>query len=128
MKVIINKNLLLENIKICSSITESYKSSPVFLGMLIEVTNNEVKFTSTNGIFSVNSYLEKNENCLILETGIAFVKTKNFYSIISKLNNEAITIEKIDNSILKIKTSNFDSNINLMDESIFPSIDFFSSG
>lgn len=125
MKVIINKKQLFESIKICNSIIESTHSSPIFLGLYIHVLEDCVKFISTNGNISVNStILKNNENCSIHKQGIVLVKSKSFFSIIQKLKNEDILLEKVDNSVLKIKTNTFDMNINIMDEMQYPSINF----
>lgn len=124
MKIIISKKLLLENIKACNSIVDNTSSTPVFLGLFIEVLDDQVRFTTTNGTISVNSLIAKNEECNIVEQGAVLVKSKSFFSIIQKLKNENITLEKVDNSVLKIKTSTFDLNINIMDDTQYPSINF----
>lgn len=124
MKIIISKKQLLDNIKLCNSIIENSNSSPIFLGLYIEVLEDHVKFTSTNGTISVNSVVYKNNECNILNQGVVLIKSRTFFSIIQKLKNENITLEKVDNSILKIKTSTFDLNTNIMDDSQYPSINF----
>lgn len=124
MKIVINKKQLLESIKVCNSIIESSNSSPIFLGLFIEVLDDHVRFTSTNGTISVNSVVYKNDECSILKQGAVLIKSKSFFSIIQKMKNENITLEKVDNSVLKIKTSTFDLNTNIMDDSQYPSINF----
>lgn len=124
MKIVISKKQLLENVRVCNSIIENSNSSPIFLGLYIEVLDDHVKFTSTNGTISVNSVVHKNEECSILKPGVVLIKSKSFFSIIQKLKNENITLEKVDNSVLKIKTSTFDLNTNIMDDSQYPSINF----
>ena len=124
MKVIINKNKLLESLKLCNSISENINTTPVFLGTLIEVKENFISLTSSNGLISIKSKIEKSENCNILSNGNVLVKTKTLFSMISKFKNENIILEKIDNSVLKIKTETFDSNINIMDDEQYPDINF----
>lgn len=124
MKIVISKKQLVESIKVCNSIVENSNSSPIFLGLFIEVLDDHVRFTSTNGTISVNTIVYKNEECTILKQGVVLIKSKSFFSIVSKLKNENITLEKVDNSVLKIKTSTFDLNTNVMDDSQYPSINF----
>ena len=124
MKIVISKKQLMESIKICNSIVDNTSFTPIFLGIFIEVLDNHVRFTTTNGTISVNSVVYKNEECDILEQGVVLIKSKSFFSIISKLKNENITLEKVDNSVLKIKTSTFDLNTNIMDDAQYPSINF----
>lgn len=128
MKIIISKNKIINALKLCNSISENIFSSPSFLGTLIEVNDKEIKFTASNGIISVHSIIEKSEDVNILDKGRILVKTKPFFAILSKLKNEMITLEKVDNSVIKVKTSSFDSNINIMDEEKYPDINFSYSG
>lgn len=124
MKIIINKNKLIESLKLCNSISDNINTSPVFLGTLIEVKDDEISLTSSNGLISIKSKIDKSSDCNILENGCVLVKTKTLFSILSKFKNEKITLEKIDNSVLKIKTETFDSNINIMDDEQYPNINF----
>ncbi|BAC43792.1 DNA polymerase III subunit beta [Malacoplasma penetrans HF-2] len=124
MKIIVSKTKLINALRLCNSISENIFSSPVFLGTLIEVNDNEIKFTTSNGIISTHSIVAKSEDANILEKGRILIKTKPFFAIISKLKNEMITLEKVDNSVIKVKTSTFDSNINIMDEEQYPNINF----
>ncbi len=124
MKIVISKDLLLNNIKICNSIVDNTNSTPIFLGLYIEVLDDSVKFTSTNGTISVNSIVRHSNDCEILKQGVVLIKSRSFFSIIQKLKKENITLEKVDNFVLKIKTNTFDMNINIMDESQYPSINF----
>ncbi|MCF0217487.1 MAG: DNA polymerase III subunit beta [Malacoplasma sp.] len=124
MKIIINQKLLIKSLKLCNSIADNFKNTPTYLSTLIEVKDNEINFISTNGSISVKSTIKKNNEINILNTGKVLVKTKTFFAIISKLKNESLILEKVDNSVLKIKGNTFNSNINIMDEQIYPAINF----
>lgn len=124
MKFIINKKKLFETIRICNSISDNLSSSPDFLGTLIEAENSKLKIISTNGLISIKSTINSDENLNILNGGKVLVKTKTLFTVLSKLKNEMINFEKVDNSVLKIKTDYFDSNINILDDEKYPNINF----
>lgn len=128
MKIKIEKKYLINLVKMCNSIIDNLTSSPIIQGLYISAKNNKLSIISTNGVVSIKSEtLEENE-CQIIEEGNVLVKSKTFFSIIQKLKNESVLLEKVDNSILKIKTNNFDSNINLLDENQYPVISFSYEG
>ncbi|MDE5949530.1 MAG: DNA polymerase III subunit beta [Malacoplasma sp.] len=128
MKIIVNKKKIFESVKICNSISDMVNSSHNFLVTLIEVENSKLKFTSSNGLISIKSIIEKDESLNIISNGKVLVKTKTLFNVLSKLKNEMINLERIDNSVLKIKTDYFDSNINILDEEKYPNINFDFSG
>ena len=128
MKIKIEKKSLVNLVKMCNSIIDNLTSSPIIQGIYISAKNNKLSFTSTNSIISIRSETLKDDECQIIEEGSILVKSKTFFSIIQKLKNESILLEKIDNSILKIKTETFDSNINLLDDEQYPIISFTYEG
>ncbi|WPL40794.1 DNA polymerase III subunit beta [Malacoplasma iowae] len=122
MKIKANKNAILNVLKFNNSIIDNTVSSPYIQGILIEAIDNKVYLTSTNSFISAKTTIDK--GIQIIEEGKLLVKSRVFFNIISKLKNEEIIIEKVDNSVLKIKTESFDSNINIMDEQQYPNINF----
>ncbi|MDE5841999.1 MAG: DNA polymerase III subunit beta [Malacoplasma sp.] len=128
MKFNVNKNKIFETVRVCNSITDNLNSSPNFLGTLIETNNSKLKFTSSNGLISIKSIIEKDENLNIINNGKVLLKTKTLFNVLSKLKKSMINFERIDNSVLKIKTDYFDSNINILDEEKYPNINFNFNG
>lgn len=122
MKFKTNKQNIINFIKFANSIVDNSISTPYILGLYIEAKDNKLYITSTNGYISSKSIIEN--NIQIIEEGKILIKSRLFFNILSKLKNEEILFEKVDNSILKIKTNNFDSNINIMDEEQYPLINF----
>lgn len=122
MKIKINKNILINNIRILNSLPFNFTSSPIIQSILIKADKDKVDFILTNGLTSIKVSIK--ENISILEEGNVLIKSKIFFSIISKLKDEEIIFEKIDSSVLKIKTSSFDSNLNILDDEQFPIINF----
>ncbi|WP_412032299.1 DNA polymerase III subunit beta [Malacoplasma muris] len=122
MKFILNKKNIIESIKTCNSLIDSNIISPFIQGMLLQAKNNKITIITSNGFVSCKSEIK--ENVKIIEEGSVLIKSKLFATIITKLKNEDILFEKVDNSVLKIKTESFDSNINIMDDEQYPNINF----
>lgn len=122
MKFVINKKNIIESIKTCNSLIDNNITSPFIQGMLINAKDKKITIITSNGFISCKS--EIIDNVQIIEEGTILIKSKLFFNIISKLKNEDILFEKVDNSVLKIKTESFDSNINIMDDEQYPNINF----
>lgn len=122
MKFIINKKEMFESIKVCNSIIDNNITSPYIQGMYIKAEKNKIIIITTNGFISSKSELIN--NIKVIEEGSFLIKSKLFFSIMQKLKNEEILFEKVDNSVLKIRTESFDSNINIMDDEQYPNINF----
>ncbi|WP_027119765.1 DNA polymerase III subunit beta [[Mycoplasma] testudinis] len=125
MKVTINKNVLIEALKFSNNIISNNISNAALSCVLLEITDTDFKVISSNGIIS--SVYKIKENIDIESPGKILVKGKLFFNIVSKIKEENIDLEEIDSS-LQIKTKNYISNINTLDHSSFPNIDFDSTG
>lgn len=121
MKFLIQKREIYESIKVCNSIIDNTISTPYIQGLYMCAKNDKLTLITTNGFISSKSEIT---NVKIIEEGSVLIKSKLINSIIQKLKYEEIFFEKIDNSVIKIKTESFDSNINIMDDEQYPNINF----
>ncbi len=123
LKIKINKNELSSAIKKCLNVIEgnTFDSSAINECVKLKVENDKIILTSFSHLFCVK--YEINENFEIFNTGEILVKGKIFNNVINKLDDEII-LERIDNNSLYIKSNNFESNLNLVDEYLFPDINF----
>lgn len=126
MKIKIPKSILIPSIKLNAEISDNYISTPYLLCLLIETKDDQIIFTNSNGIISIKNIL-KNDKIEIVKNGKILVNTKIFFNLINKIENENIIIEKIENSILKIKSENFLSYLNIFNNEIFPEINFYEN-
>lgn len=124
MKIKIHKKSLVNLVKMCNSIVDNVVSTPIVQGIYITAKDNKISFISTNNIISIKAETSETDEFQIIEEGSVLIKSKTFYAIVQKLKNENILLEKMDNSVLKIKTDTFDSNINLLDDEQYPIISF----
>lgn len=124
MKIHINKQTLYSVLRTANSVVPSNAINPIIESILIDVNKatNTVNFIFLNNNMKI-LYSVK-ENIEIETEGKVLIKLKMLEPIISKLPNEMITLERIDTSSLKISKKNFESNINIIDETLFINIDF----
>ena len=107
MKFYINKKDLYNSLKICNSLVDNSTSNPYIQCIYIEANKNKLTFITTNGLISCKSEIE---NVNIISEGKILVKSKLLFNIIQKFKNEEFFFEKVDNSILNIRTDFFDSS------------------
>ncbi|MDR2369412.1 MAG: DNA polymerase III subunit beta [Mycoplasmataceae bacterium] len=121
MKFTIEKNKLLTLLKLPSSIIENTTINPVLTGLLMEVKNNQITIISTNNHISVKS----TTNDLKIESeGKVLIHGKLLYNIVNKLKETSITLEVVDSSIIRITTPSFSSDLNLLDNVGYPTVNF----
>ncbi|GHU33579.1 DNA polymerase III subunit beta [Bacilli bacterium] len=121
MKIEIQRNELLKNIKSVNSVIDDNSLNPTLTGIKFICKFDVLTIIGSNNNVSVETIVK---NLKIHKPGEVLIKSKIIFNIISKLKNENITIEKIDNSILHISSSDFSSDINLLDENTYPNINF----
>lgn len=126
MRIVIKKSAILNGIKFCNNMIGQNIIYPILQSILIEIKNNSIYLTSSNGISS--SIYKISEGIQIFEEGTVLIKARTLLNIISKLDDEDVLLEKMDNSLLKIKSGRFDSNINIMNVEEYPNLKFDNSG
>lgn len=122
MKFKLEKKQISDILKLSNTIISDESLNPILSSILIKTDNinNNIYF-----IYASQSRMVKQTitNVEINEDFIVCIKNKIFNGIVSKLSNSEITFEKIDN-VLRIKTDNFESNINIIDYLLYPEFDF----
>lgn len=125
MKITVKKQVLVECLKNVNNLIDANNINPVLSGVNIKTLNNKLIIIATNG---TSSYMQTIEDGDIKEDGNILVRARFFYNIISKIDQEEITLNQIDDGILQIKTPKFSCEINLIDASSFPIISFEYNG
>lgn len=121
MKFTIKKDLLVNCLKNVNSLIDSNNLNPALSAVHIKTIDDKLVFIATNGL---SSYQQTISDVEIKEGGDILVKAKFLYNYTSKIDQETITINQIDEKILQINTPTSTSEINLIDNSSFPIIDF----
>lgn len=124
MKFSIKREELLKLLKFSEKIIESKNLiNPILNCINLIINKNQSKCICSNGIIS-GSYEIPMESLNIEENGKILIKNKILLEIISKVKDDYIHFHKIENTVLSIKTKKFSSEINIIDESSFPNINF----
>lgn len=125
MKINIQKNELIKILKISEIIISkrNYSSNPIFNFSLLDIKNNDPKIISNNGN-TILQYLINQEKIEIFEEGKILINPKTLLEIANKLNDEWIELNKIEETVLIIKTNKFNAQINLITEFEYPITNF----
>ncbi|MDR0674834.1 MAG: DNA polymerase III subunit beta [Mycoplasmataceae bacterium] len=121
MKFKIEKQNLINLLKLPSSIIDNTTTTPVLTGLLVEIKDKKMTIISSNNNISIKSSTDK---LSVEKEGKILIHGKLFYNIINKLKETTITLEVVDNSIIRISTPSFSSDLNLLDNFGYPSISF----
>lgn len=125
MKINIQKNELIKILKISEIIISkrNYSSNPIFNFSLLDIKNNDPKIISNNGN-TILQYLINQKKIEIFEEGKILINPKTLLEIANKLNDEWIELNKIEETVLIIKTNKFNAQINLINEFEYPITNF----
>lgn len=124
MKFTIDKEELLRVLRFSEKIVESkIINNPILSCINLIISKNQCKCICNNGIIS-GSYELDSSKIEIEETGKILIKNKILLDIVSKLKEDKIQFHKVDNSVLKIKTESFSSEINILNDNEAPNINF----
>lgn len=125
MKINIKKSELIKILKISEIIInkKNYQTNPIFNYSLLKIENNNSKIISNNGNTSCQ-YNINNEALKIENEGQILINPKIILDIANKLNDEWIELNKIEDTVLIIKTNKFNAQINLITDYEYPDIIF----
>lgn len=121
MKFTIKKNTILEALKYVNNIIDSNNINPILSAVNLICENKQLILIATNG---ENSYKQTIMDIKSEKDGNILIKARILYNVISKLDNNEILLNQLDDAILQIKTSNFSCEINLIEKFSFPIINF----
>jgi DNA polymerase-3 subunit beta len=116
------KKSFIEHLKKIGSVAISSSLNPIFQNLMIECTDEEIILYAANEIISIKTTI--NSNITINKTGKCLVNAKTFAGMIEKLSDSSFTIEVIDETILKITSGKFTTDINLYNVGDFIELDF----
>lgn len=122
MKIQINKNILLDILKTNSTITKADNFNPVLSCVYIQAFPDKVVFVYTNGSISIQKTVT--EGFEVFEPGVMLIKNKFLLDIISKVSEKSVVLEKTDRTVCSLATDSFKCQINIMDETSYPNLNF----
>lgn len=128
MIVSIKRDKILDELLKVSRIISQKTLIPSLLGILIEVKKDKITFTTSDGDTSIKSEILVGNDLVIKSIGNVLIKNKFIIEVIRKIEDEFITLEAVEGSLIKIKADNFDSILNTLNAIDYPHLSFETEG
>lgn len=119
----VDREILIENLKIISRGLPAKSPMPILTGIKIEVTDTDLYMTSSNTDISVQTFIN-DKSLTISKPGKAVVPGSFFYEILKKINSKKVDFHLVEDKILVIKAERGEYKLHIMDPLDYPNIDF----
>ena len=104
MKMLIEKNILMEGLNCVSKALSTRNIIPVLNGIKFELTKDGLYLTATDNDITIQTFIDKKEIKSIDEIGCTIIYGKTLLNTISKLQNTNILVENFENNEVSFKT------------------------
>lgn len=122
MKMLIEKNILLEGLNFVSKALSTRNIIPILNGIKFDLKKEGLFLTATDNDISIQYFIDKKEIKNIEEIGCVIIYGKSLLEIIRKLPDTTILIENFENNEVSFKTENSIYNFNCFLQEDFPDI------
>lgn len=123
MNFTIDRDVLIENLNVIARGLPNKSPMPILMGILIEVTENDVFLTSSNTDLSVEVVIN-DASLNITKTGKTIVPGKFFIDIVRSFSSKKINLYLIEDKLLMIKADRGEYKLHVMDPLDYPNISF----
>lgn len=132
MKFTISRLNLMTNLSIVSRAVSNKNPNAILTGLKLELKEDGLYVTGSDNDITIVSFIP-NElyGEKVIEShklGLTVLSSRLFLEIIRKIDSEKISIELIDNSVVKIKGNNSDFSLNPMNSENYPVIEMNIEG
>lgn len=124
MKLVIEKNILLEKLTNVMRAISSRNLIPILNGVKFELKKEGLYLTASDSDLIIQTFIDKKDIKNIKEQGIIIIQSKYLLDIIKKLPNGDINIEVIDGIKIIISTENTVFNLNCLNTEDYPHLKF----
>lgn len=124
MKLVIEKNILLEKLTNVMRAISSRNLIPILNGVKFELKKEGLYLTASDSDLIIQTFIDKKEIKNIQEPGVIIIQSKYLLEIIKKLPNGDINIEIIDGLKIIISTENTIFNLNCLSTEDYPQLKF----
>jgi len=124
MKLLIEKNILLESLTNVMRAISPRNIIPILNGVKFELTNEGLTITASDSDLTINTFIPKEKIKNITTPGEIIIQSKYLLEIIRKLPNTDINIEVVDSLKIVISTDNTIYNLNCLNTDDYPQIKF----
>lgn len=123
MKLIIKKDILLENLTNTSKAISTKNLIPILTGIKFDLKKDGLYLSASDSDISIRSFIPNEKISKVEDTGSIVIGGKYIVEIIRKLPDEEISIEVIDGYKMIISTSGTEFNLNGVNPNEFPNLD-----
>lgn len=127
MKIIINKNLLLQNLQTASKALAARSNIPALMGIYLKAQEGKIIIITSNGDLSIKEEIS-NADFKIESDGECLIPGKLFCDMVRKLNGDDISLELLQDNMLRIICGATDGTMNLMEVADYPTPSFNLNG
>ena len=128
MKIIIEKETLVNNLENVSRALSTRNIIPVLNGIKFKVTKDGLYLTASDNDISIEIFVDKVDIKSIEEEGELVISGgSKLLEILRKLPNNDMTIESYEENMIFFKTSNFEYKSNCYSKDEYPDINFEES-
>lgn len=122
MKLLIEKNVLLESLTNVMRAVNPRNIIPILNGVKFELEKDGLYLTASDSDLTIKTFISKERIKNIEKTGNIIIQSKYLLDIVRKLPNTDINIEVIDGLKIIISTDNTVFNLNCLNSSDYPQI------
>ena len=90
MKIIIKKELLLESLNKVSKAISTKNLVPALAGIKFDLKENGLTLTASDNDITIQTFISKNDDMIINETGSIIIQGKYILDIVRKIPDEKI--------------------------------------
>ncbi len=123
MKLLINRNLLLNSLGVVEKIVNAKSSIPALSGVFVKIGDDKITLITSNMEQSIK-YVIENDDYKIEDDGECLIPGKIFFDFVKKLNGDQVDLELEQDNILRVISGSSDITINLLDVQDYPQPNF----
>ena len=122
MKIKIKKDLLLDHLNKVSKALSTKNLIPALAGIKFDLSKNGLTLTASDNDITIETFISKNDDLNIIETGSVIIQGKYILDIVRKIQDEIINLEVFDETKIIISTENSEYNLNGINKRDYPNI------
>ena len=122
MKLLIEKNILLEGLNYVSRALSTKNIIPVLNGIKFDLTKKGLYLTATDNDITIQTFIDKSNIKSMDDIGCSVIYGKTLLDIIRKMPDTDILIENYESNEVSFKTDSSIYNFNCFREEDFPNI------
>ena len=127
MKIIIKRELLLENLNKVSKALSTKNLVPALAGIKFDLKKEGLTLTASDNDITIESFIPKNDDMQIEETGSIIIQGRYILDIVRKIPDTVVNLEVFDETKIIISTENSEYNLNGINKRDYPNINLEES-